>query len=76
VGRLWTRVWGELSGRRIPELLPEPAQAVLRGLAWTGLRARRSTSPHWFTTLADPPREGPVRAEVRERLAALSGVMV
>ena len=76
VGRVWTRVWGELSGRAIPERLPEPAQAVLRGLSWTGLRARRPVAPHWITTLADPARPGPVRAEVTERLDQLSGVMV
>jgi len=76
VGRAWTRIWGELSGREIPDHLPEPAQAVLRGLAWTGLRAGRRTEPHWVTTLADPPREGPVRPEIGARLAALSGAMV
>lgn len=76
VGRLWTRVWGELSGQPIPERLPAPARQVLNGLAWTGLRARRKTEAHWFTTLTDPMREGPVRSEIRERIAALSGVMV
>lgn len=76
VGRLWTRVWGALNGFEMPERLPEPAQAVLRGLAWTGLRAGRRTDPHWFDTLADRPRDGQVRGEIRALAAELSGVMV
>ena len=73
VGRMWTRIWGDLNGWAAPDPLPAPAQAVLRGLAWTGLRAGRRTEPHWFTTLADPPRDGPVRPEVRALVAALGG---
>lgn len=76
VGRMWTRIWGALNGWEAPDPLPEPAQAVLRDLAWTGLRAGRRTEPHWFTTLADPPRPGPIRAEIRALAVELTGTMV
>jgi acetoin utilization protein AcuC len=69
VGRLWAGVWATLAGAEIPDRLPPAAQAVLRALTW----ARRGTpSEALLTTLRDPPREGPVRPEVRERLAALA----
>jgi acetoin utilization protein AcuC len=69
VGRLWAGVWGTLCGVEIPDRLPSEACAILAGLRWT----RRGTpQPHLLTTLRDAPREGPVRPEVRERLAALA----
>ena len=71
VARCWTGVWGVLSGRELPERLPAAAEAVLRGLHWPNARGGRNPPEGWFTTLADPPREGPLRAEVRERLAVL-----
>jgi acetoin utilization protein AcuC len=37
---------------------------VLRALAWSRSQGRNPPE-HWFTTLADPPRAGPVRDEVR-----------
>jgi acetoin utilization protein AcuC len=76
VGRLWTRVWGTLAGQEIPARLPPAAEAVLTALHWTGLRARRAVAPHWLTTLADPPRGGAIRLEIRTRIAAHGGVMV
>lgn len=71
VGRLWTGVWAVLNGLDIPARLPEPAMAVLRGLRWEGHSQGRNPPGHWFTTLRDPPREGPVRPELRARLDAL-----
>ncbi|MEM1129902.1 MAG: acetoin utilization protein AcuC [Pseudomonadota bacterium] len=75
VGRLWTRVWGRLAGAETPDRLPPAAVAVLEALArdvpWQG----RAPEPHWFDRLVDPPRPGPVRAEIRTRLDALGGVM-
>ena len=29
--------------------------------------------PHWITTLADAPREGPIRPEIRDRIGVLAG---
>nr|WP_245398749.1 acetoin utilization protein AcuC [Oceaniglobus trochenteri] len=71
VGRCWARVWAALSGREVPGRLPAAAEAVLRGLAWPGHRDGKAPPAHWFTTLADAPRPGPLRAHLRARLAAL-----
>jgi acetoin utilization protein AcuC len=72
VGRLWTGIWATLNRREIPDRLPGEGEEVLRGLRWENARAGRNPPEHWFTTLADPPRPGPVRQEVKERLALLS----
>ncbi|MFC2968954.1 acetoin utilization protein AcuC [Acidimangrovimonas pyrenivorans] len=69
VGRCWAGVWATLAGEELPEWLPAEAETVLRGLGW---HRRRAPEEAWFTTLADPPREGPVRPEIRQRLAALA----
>jgi acetoin utilization protein AcuC len=72
VGRLWTGVWGALNGHDVPEVLPAAADAVLRALTWTG-QARVKTPPEpWVTTLRDAPRPGPIKPEVRDRLAVLT----
>ena len=69
VGRCWARVWAELLGVDVTGPVPEAAEAVLRGLSWRG--AGRAPAEAMMTTLADAPREGPVRAELLERLAVL-----
>ncbi|WP_050520136.1 acetoin utilization protein [Pseudorhodobacter antarcticus] len=69
VGRCWTRVWAELAGVEVPEVLPVAAEAVLRGLSWRG--AGRVPAEAMFTTLIDEAREGAVRDEVVARLDAL-----
>lgn len=71
VGRLWTAIWGLVSGRDLPEGLPDHAQAVLAGLGWGG-GGRPDPAPQMLTTLLDAPREGPVREEIRDRLAVLA----
>ena len=73
VGRLWTRVWGVLNGFDAPEVLPQAAQDVLRGLRFDGNRRGKNPPEHWFTTLQDAPREGAVRDEVREGVRLLCG---
>ena len=55
---------------RSPTALPPAAEAVLRGLRFDRA-AGRNPPAHWFTTLRDAPREGPVREEVK-RLAELA----
>lgn len=72
VGRLWTQVWGVLNGLEAPELLPEAGEAVLRGLRFDGNRRGKNPPEHWFTTLRDAPRHGPVREEVRDAVDILS----
>ena len=71
VGRLWTAIWGLVSGQEVPDRLPEAAQAVLCGLSWNG-GGRPAPEPALTTTLLDAPREGPVREEIRDRLATLA----
>ncbi len=69
VSRAWSGVWATLNRLAIPEHLPPPAEEVLRGLSWN----RRFDGPlpeRWFTTLADPPNPGPVRARIEEVAAA------
>ena len=71
VGRLWTLLWADLSGQAVPDTLPQEAAAVLRGLSWQG-GGRAVPSQDLLTRLQDPPRTGPVRAEVSDRLARLA----
>ncbi len=71
VGRLWTRLWAELNGLDLPERLPPEAQQVLRDLRWWRNGQERAPQPHWLDTLADPPRGGPVRPEIRRMVASL-----
>lgn len=71
VGRLWTAIWGLVSGRDLPDRLPDPATDVLRRLSWNG-GGRPPPEAHLLTTLLDAPREGPVRAVIRDRLAQLA----
>ena len=72
VGRLWTGVWGVLSGQEIPDHLPPAAQAVLGALIWEG-RTRIKTPPAgWVQTLRDAPRRGPVSADIRARVQHLA----
>lgn len=69
VGRLWTLLWADLSRQETPEVLPPEAQSVLADLP--RLRSFTPDASH-LTQLADAPREGPVRPEIRERLRVLA----
>lgn len=69
VARCWAGIWGVLDGREPPERLPPEAEAVLRALSFHRA-AGRNPPEHWFTTLRDPPRPGPVRGEIRHLAAA------
>lgn len=69
VARCWAGIWGVLNGHDLDAPLPEAAEAVLRGLSWNHSRGRNPPD-RWFATLADPPRDGPVRAELRAIVAA------
>ena len=69
VGRLWTGVWATLNGYEMPQVLPDTAQAVLRNLTFEGNSRGRNPPAHWFTTLQDTPRIGPIRDDVVQGLA-------
>jgi len=74
VARCWVGIWATVSGIEIPHRLPEPAERLLRAVEWRHSLAR--TPPErWFTTLADPPREGAVRPEIRAIAAAALGTL-
>ncbi|MBX6323081.1 MAG: acetoin utilization protein AcuC, partial [Rhodospirillaceae bacterium] len=63
VARCWAGVWAVLAGID-PDAPPTAAaRAVLGGLTWS--RSQGCDPPaRWLTTIADPPRPGPVRAAV------------
>ena len=71
VGRLWTAIWGLVSGRELPDVLPNPAEEVLHRLSWGG-GGRPEPEETMQRTLLDAPREGTVRPDVRDRLALLA----
>ena len=64
LARCWTGLWGRLSGREIPVVLPAEAQLILRSLG-CDLIDDEDVEPAWLETLADEPRPGPVRSAVR-----------
>ncbi len=68
VARLWTGVWATLSGRQIPDRLPEEAQTVLQGLSWV---RKAQPGPALLTRLRDDPRNGEIREEVRDAVRVL-----
>ncbi|MEM8980390.1 MAG: acetoin utilization protein AcuC [Pseudomonadota bacterium] len=71
VGRCWSGVWAVLNGFDPTAQLTEPAQAVLRDLTWEGPNAVKSVPAHWTTQLYDTPRPGPIREEIKARVAQL-----
>ncbi|MGI4748522.1 MAG: hypothetical protein ACRYGI_10085 [Janthinobacterium lividum] len=64
-GRCWAILWAVLNRIEVPPVLPPAAEAVLRALRFPR-GAGRNPPEHWFTTLADAPREGPVRRQIRQ----------
>jgi acetoin utilization protein AcuC len=61
--RYWTGLWGCLSKRRFPDALPVETRAILESLS-CDLVDDEDIQPAWMSTLADPPKPGPVRPEV------------
>ncbi|WP_425490001.1 acetoin utilization protein AcuC [Azospirillum tabaci] len=75
VGRCWAGIWAVLNDIA-PTVPPTPeAESVLRALRWSRA-AGRNPPEHWFTTLADVPRPGLLRDEVRRVAAAAIAKMV
>ncbi len=64
VGRCWAGVWATLNEIPIPDRTTPEAEAVLRALTYNRA-AGRNPPQHWFTTIRDTPRPGPVRDQVR-----------
>ena len=65
VGRCWSLIWGTLNDHPIPDRLPPEAETGLRQVFYDRA-AGRNPPGHWFTTLLDQPRTGPVRDEIRQ----------
>jgi acetoin utilization protein AcuC len=63
VARYWAGLWGTLSGRKPPAILPPAAREVFQGLECDLIDAE-DVSPLWVTTLADALSEAPVRREI------------
>jgi acetoin utilization protein AcuC len=64
VGRCWSGLWATLSGRDVPARLSADAEACLRDVVWHH-RLGRTAPAHWFETLADAPRPGAIRSEIK-----------
>ena len=69
VARLWTGFWALISGRTIPEVLPNQATELLRSLSW-----QRQTQPKeiMLNSIYDVPMEGQLRDEVRDIVKKVS----
>jgi acetoin utilization protein AcuC len=76
VGRCWAAIWATLNDLPIPDRLPPAAETVLRLLRYDRA-AGRNPPAHWYTTLRDAPRTGPVRPEIHKLAdaAASSGLL-
>jgi len=68
LARCWTGLWARLSGRAIPDSLPEAACRILRNLE-CDLVDEEDVCPRWLDSLADPGSGG----EVRDEVMALAG---
>ena len=69
VVRCWSGLWGRLSGRKIPAVLPSAARTLLQNFE-CDLVDEDEVPEGWVNALADQPNTGPVRKEV-ERLPGL-----
>jgi acetoin utilization protein AcuC len=65
LARCWAGLWAILNDCAIPEILPEPAQQVLRGVQHFRHMAR-AVPAHWLARLADAPAPGIVREAVQQ----------
>lgn len=62
-GRCWAVLWAMLNRIAVPAQVTGEAEQVLRALRFPR-GAGRDPPAHWFTSLQDVPREGPVRPEI------------
>jgi acetoin utilization protein AcuC len=65
--RCWSGLWGRLSERTVPDVLPLSAQAYLQQLE-CDLVDDEDVRAEWTTSLADRANHGPLRDVVKERV--------
>lgn len=70
VARCWAGVWAVLNGIDPTAAPTAAARAVLEGFVWRHSRGR-TPLPHWFDSIADAPRPGPVRPAIEAMAAAV-----
>jgi acetoin utilization protein AcuC len=70
VARCWAGVWATLNGISPPVDAPDPARAILQALSWRRSQGRCPPEA-WLSTIADPPRSGPVRDPVKRVVEAV-----
>ncbi|MDQ7018679.1 MAG: acetoin utilization protein AcuC [Robiginitomaculum sp.] len=70
VARCWAGLWGVLSGRKLPAVLPDKAQAMLRGLE-SDLVDEDEVEADWISTLRDQPNTGAVREHIKANVKTL-----
>ncbi len=68
--RCWVGLWGQFAGFEMPDILPEPAQKILRAFD-SDLIDEEDRDSRWITHLADPPNSGSVRSEIKTLVAKL-----
>lgn len=71
VTRLWTGLWGRLSGQPTPQDLPSAALDVLKSLS-CDLVDDEDIEPAWLDRLEDKPNAGSIRVEVAEIVDAFN----
>jgi acetoin utilization protein AcuC len=67
VARAWSGIWARLNDIQVPNRLPPAGEALLRAIEWRHSLGRNPPA-HWLTQMADAPRGGPIREEVRMRV--------
>ncbi len=70
LARCWAGVWGVLAGRQLPDTIPELGRRLLEQVRLqTDEDSEREVKIG--RCLIDPPRKGPVRAKIRQRVDQL-----
>jgi acetoin utilization protein AcuC len=69
VTRYWAGMWGRISGQACPARLPPEAREYLAGME-CDLIDEDDIEEEWLTTMADTPRPGPIRDEIKSLVAA------
>lgn len=71
LARCWTGLWAIMTGRELPERLPEAGSALLAAVEWDLDDEDAEDSQRLYSHLSDLPNEGPVRPQITELLNTL-----